>query len=257
MTAADRSTAPTPRPLAHGRPGDHETTDRVVPGTGAMIWTLCGITLKRLLRGKALWIGGLFAALPAIYSLVIQVLGAHPASDQLFVVSTLLLVLLPAIFVGVTIGEELEDGTSTYLWSRPIERWAVVAGKLCALTPIVIVLIVAGWSAGTVIRTGAAPSPASGIALAAGCVAVSLVAAGIASIVPRHAMALTIGYMLTDVFFSAMPFSLSQVSIVYHARTLAGLTRDSPAIAAPAIAMAVIAATWTAVGLARIRRFEA
>jgi hypothetical protein len=235
---------------------DERSIGRFVPGTGAMIGTLCGITLKRLGRGKALWIGGALAMLPVLQALVVRIWGIRLGSDELFVLSTLLLVLLPAMFVGASVGNDLEDGTSTYLWSRPIARWAVLAGKLCALVPIVVVLIVAGWFAGTIIWTAEAPSFASCLALASGGVAISLVAAGIATVIPRHAMAATIGYLLADAFFGAMPFSLSQLSITYHVRTLAGLSRDSPAIAAPLIAMAVIGGVWGSIGLWRIRRLE-
>ena len=77
----------------------------------------------------------------------------------------------------------------------------MLAGKLCALVPIVIALIVGGWYAGiriwtergAVARSAASRSPPV-------CVAASLVAAGIATVVPKHGMALTIGYMLVDLF---------------------------------------------------------
>ena len=226
-----------------------------VPQTRTMIWTLCGVTLRRLVRGKALWIGGLFAALPVLPALVSRIYRIHASPDQLFNLMMLLLALLPAMFVGTSIGEDLEDGASTYLWSRPIARWAVLAAKLCALTPIVIALVVGGWAAGTAIWTGAAPSLMSCVGLAAGCIATSLVVGGIATLVPRHSMALSIGYMLADLFFGGLPFSLQQLSVSYQTRTLAGMT-SHPAILGPVIALALIAGAWSAIALARIRRLE-
>lgn len=231
-------------------------TDATVPGTRAMIWTLAGITLKRLGRGKALWIGVVFAVLPLIYAGVAQAgRFAFEARTQ-FELSALLLAVLPAMFVGASVGEEIEDRTSTYLWSRPIARWAVLAGKLVALTPIVVALIVAGWYAEFEVARRAAPTLASLLALAAGATASSLVVAGIAVIVPRHGTALTIGYMLVDLFIGAMPFSLQALSITYQSRVMAGLSHDPQAFAAPAIAMAVIAGIWIAIGVLRIRRLE-
>jgi ABC-type transport system involved in multi-copper enzyme maturation permease subunit len=229
--------------------------DRAVPSTPTMIWTLCGLTLRRLTRGKTLWIGGMLAALEVIYALAIHVRRAGSPEDQLFVLSTLLLVLLPAMFVGAAIGDDLEGGSSTYLWSRPLARWTVLASKLCALTPIVILLIVASWVAGVASWTGDMPPARTGIALAAGCIATSVVTAGITTVVPRHGMALTIGYMLADLFFGAMPFSLAELTITHQVRTLAGLSSE-PSIAAPVVAMALIAAVWGAIGVSRIRRLE-
>lgn len=231
--------------------------EKLVPTTLSTIWTLAGVTLKRLGRGKALWIGGMFAALPVAYASIVHSRHVTPAPDDLFKIPLLLLAILPAIYIGASIGEELEDRTSTYLWSRPIARGAVLAGKLAALVPIVIALLVGGWFAGIMIWTEAAPSLTSCVALAAGCVAASLVAAGIATVVPKHGMALTIGYMLVDLFIGAMPFSLNALSITNQANVLADLGGATPEIATPLIAMGVIAGLWGAIGVVRIRRLEA
>jgi ABC-type transport system involved in multi-copper enzyme maturation permease subunit len=231
-------------------------SERVVPATLSPVWTLAAVTLKRLGRSKALWIGGMLAALPIVYAAVIHKGRFSASADDLFARSTLLLTLLPAMLVGASIGEEIEDRTSTYLWSRPIARWAVLAGKLCALTPIVIVLIVGGWYAGVILWAGAAPSLTSCVALAAGCVATSLVAAGIATVVPKHGMALTIGYMLVDRFIGSIPFSLNGLSITNQTRELANLFGGQPAIATPLIAMIAVSGLWGAVGFVRIRRLE-
>ena len=234
---------------------DHERN--AVPGSLSTVWTLAGVTLRRLARGKAMWVALLFAALPVAYAVVVRSGERHlrESSKDLFTVSTLLLAIVPAMFVSASIGEEIEERTSTYLWSRPIARWAVLAAKLCALTPIVIALVVGGWAAGTAIWTGAAPSLMSCVGLAAGCIATSLVVGGIATLVPRHSMALSIGYMLADLFFGGLPFSLQQLSVSYQTRTLAGMT-SHPAILGPVIALALIAGAWSAIALARIRRLE-
>ncbi len=236
-------------------------SEPVVPTTLSPVWTLAAVTLKRLGRGKALWIGALIAALPPVFAIVFSATNLHtrhvtPVPDDLFTISVGLLVMLPAMFVGASIGEEIEERTSTYLWSRPIARWAVLAGKLCALTPVVIVLIVGGWYAGVMIWAEAAPSLTSCVALAAGCVATSVVAAGIATVVPKHGMALTIGYMLVDLFIGAMPFSLNELSITNQTRELANLFGGQPAIVTPLIAMLAVSGLWGAVGFVRIRRLE-
>ncbi|HEX8109174.1 MAG TPA: ABC transporter permease [Kofleriaceae bacterium] len=238
-------TAPAPTPA----PGD-----RGVPPTWLMIRTLAGVTLKRLTRGKALWIAAVLAALPVVFAAVLQGRGRPASPNELLAPSLLLFAVLPALLVGASVGEEIEDRTSTYLWSRPIVRWAVLAGKLIALTPIVVALSVGGWALATALARGV-PSIAGCLGLAAGAVATSLVVAGIAVVVPRHGMALTIAYMLVDLFVGELPFSLQQLAVTYHIRVLAGL-EGAPAVAAPLIGLAVIAGVWTAIGLSRIRRIE-
>lgn len=232
-------------------------TAREVPGSPAMVRTIAGVTLRRLSRGKALWIGALLAALPAIFAVIFRRWAHAPAIGDLFRMSTLLLVLLPAMFVGASVGEELEDRTSTYLWSRPLERWTVLAGKLCALAPIVIALVVGSWLAAYRLGLGELPGAASAFALGAGCIAASVTAAGISTVVPRHGMALTIGYLLVDLFIGSLPFSLQQLSISYQVHTLSHLAGGEPETAGPAIGLAAITGVWALIALLRIRRFEA
>jgi hypothetical protein len=228
--------------------------DRAVPPASAMIWTLVGVTLKRLTRGKALWIAAALAALPVVFASVLAARGRPASASELFAPTMLLFAVLPALLVGASVGEDIEDRTSTYLWSRPIARWAVLAGKLIALTPIVVALLVGGWAIAAAVA-GSAPSVAAALGLAAGAAATSLVVAGIAVVVPRHGMALTIAYLLVDLFIGELPASVQQLAVTYHTRVLAGLD-GAPGIAAPLIGLAVIAGVWTAIGLHRIRRIE-
>jgi len=226
------------------------------PGTLSTLRTLAGVTLLRLVRGKALWIGAAIAALPAIYGIAMKARRTGAPANDVMYFALLLLVLLPAMFVGASIGEEIEDRTSTYLWSRPIARWAVLAGKLCALTPIVIALVVTSWSVAIALASGHPPSLASCAALALGTTAASLVTAAIATLVPKHGMALTIGYMLVDSFLGALPFSLREISVTHQTLVLSGVERAAPTIATPLIALIVVAGLWSALALRRIRRLE-
>jgi hypothetical protein len=125
----------------------------------------------------------------------------------------------------------------------------VLVGKLCALTPLVIALIVGGWYIALQAEHAQAPFALTGLALAAGCLTASLVAAGIATILPKHGMVLTIGYMLVDLFIGAMPFSLRELSILHQ-------TGDVPSIQGPLIMMAVVSGIWGAVAFLRIRTLE-
>ncbi|HEX4416315.1 MAG TPA: ABC transporter permease subunit [Kofleriaceae bacterium] len=224
--------------------------------TRSPVATLARVTLRRLVRGRGLWVGALIALTPVLYGYVRRMSAGASEPRDLMLSTTPLLVLIPALFVASSIGEELESKTSTYLWSRPIERWQILAGKLCALVPLVIGLVVAGWLVGNLVGAGAAPSAISCVALAAGCVVIALIAAGIALLAPRQGMALTISYLLVDTFIGAWPFSLAELSVTHQVRVLAGLTDDPPAIVTPLVGMLIIAAIWGAVGFRRISRLE-
>lgn len=245
--------------------GRHPTSPRGNPRAGidptprplSTVRIVAAITLRRLGRGKALWIGAAFAALPAIYAAVVRGFRIRVGPSDLFDFEVLLLAVLPAMFIAASVGEDLEDRTSAYLWSRPIARWALLAGKLCALAPIVAALLVGSLCVAFEAGLHTMPSATSCLALAAGCVATSLISAGIATVVPRHAMALSIGYLLVDQFIGALPFTASWLSITwYQTRAMAGLSGGEPVFAAPAIAMVAIAGIWTAIGVLRIRRLE-
>ena len=121
------------------------------------------------------------------------------------------LAVVPAMFVASSIGEEIEDRTITYLWSRPLPRWHVIAGKLVALAPVAIGHL-APRLAGRRCKVGTdAPSRRDGRSSASPLprVAISMVAAGIATLAPKHGMALAIIYMLLfDVPVGEIPASL-------------------------------------------------
>lgn len=226
-----------------------------VLGAGSAVRTLAAITLTRIGRSKAPWIGMAIAVVPVLFAVLSQGRRELAAPAVLFQVSVLILALLPAMLVGSSIGEELDERTSTYLWSRPLPRWAVLAGKLCALTPIVIGLALASWVAAIGV-TGALPTLASCLAIVAGATAASLIAAGIATVMPRHSMAMTIVYLLADIFDGLLPFSVRELSVTYQTTVLGNLAQEPQAVAMPLIAMAMVAGLWLAIGLVRIRRLE-
>lgn len=224
------------------------------PSTFSSVWTLATVTFTRLTRGKALWIGGLIACLPIIYAQAVAASGHVSPPDELFMFLRPLLALFPAMFVGASVGEELEDRTASYLWSRPLPRWAVVAGKLLALAPFVIALLVGAWVIAVLSATKQPPTAASCAAIAAGALAASVVAAGVATCVPKHSTALPIGYLLVDNFLGVLPLSVSKISISAQTRVLAGMADGS--LVTAAISLAAITAVWAAIALLRIRKLE-
>jgi len=226
-----------------------------VPATGAALGSLARVTWKRMLRRKTLWVATAIALLPSIYAVSVHH-SVISSADDVFNVAKILLAILPPVFVAASIGEEIEDRTATYLWSRPLGRWTVIMGKLIALTPMVVAFVCASWllPAVAILHYDGAAVPA--LALAAGAVAASLASAGLACLVPRHGMSLTIVYVLGDLFIGAMPISINKLSFTYHVGALVSRQLDGHDKIESAIALTVIAGVWLAAGLRRIRRLE-
>jgi hypothetical protein len=170
-------------------------TNRDVPSIGAALSALARLTLVRLLRGKLLWVSVAIAFLPIALA---KAVAAQPetALTTTFGIELFVLAILPPLFAAPAIGEELEDRTATYLWSRPLPRWSILAGKLLALAPFVMAILVGSWIASIAFALHTAPPPLTIVALAAGTLAVSVVSAGIATLAPKRGMAFAIIYIL-------------------------------------------------------------
>ena len=227
-----------------------------------MTWTLASVTLRRVLRGRAVWVASVIALLPILFA---QILSRQAGAEvefipgDIFAFEQLVLAVLPAMFVASSIGEDIEDRTATYLWSRPVPRWSVLAGKLVALVPIICAIILASWTAAHVAGVGTLPSVRSCLALVLDACALSIVAAALATLVARYAMALTICYMLFfDVPLGVMPAAIQNLSLTYHGRVIAELRpRDWELATSPYTGIAMIAGIWAVVALWRVRKLEA
>jgi len=223
---------------------------RVPPSAAAALATLVRVTLLRLSRGRALWVSLLIALLPATFA---GLLGSRRVSEGPHeLIQFLVMALLPTMFVASSLGEEIEDRTTTYLWSRPIGRWTIVAGKLLALAPLATLMVVGG--AALAAQVARFPPPLSLPALAGGSLAISMLSAGLATLVPKHGMALSLIFIVVlDVPLGALPASIANISLT---RQVALLSDSDAAAVQPAVTLAIIAAVWLAIALVRIRRLE-
>jgi hypothetical protein len=236
-------------------PGSRE---RRAPGTAAAVGTLAAVTLRRLVRGRALWVSLLIAALPIGHAAAMKHLFALGLGHELFGFEVLVIAVLAPMFIGASIGEEVEDRTTTYLWSRPLRRWAILAGKLVALAPVIVVLVLASWSLASLVAWGAPPTGRTCGALAAGALALSLVTMGIATIGPRHGTALTICYLLFfDFPIAVLPATIQNASIAFQVNALAGMAPGAPSAGVAVLALTAIAGAWATIAVLRIRRLEA
>jgi ABC-type transport system involved in multi-copper enzyme maturation permease subunit len=226
--------------------------------------TIASVALRRMVRGRALWVGAIISTLPIGFAALTSARRdtgiAEPGDVFGFV--QLMLAVLPALFVASSIGEDIEDRTITYLWSRQIPRWSVLVGKLIATVPVIWLLSIASWCLAS-LAGGNQPSLESCLALALGGATLSIIAATIATLAPRYGMALTVCYMLFfDLPLGVMPAAIKYLSITQHDRTIANfktLAEDGSVSSASSavIGVVVIGAVWGLIGLWRIRRLEA
>ncbi len=229
-----------------------------VPSSARAVIAIAALTWRRAIRGRAPWVTGVLALLPLLYASLTY--RYTQRADGLFARGVFGIVLLtlaisPAMNVASSLGEELEERTSAYLWSRPLARWTIAAGKLVALAPMVAVGAIAGLVLAHVGSDGEIPPARAlagvGVAAFAFCIA----AAAIATIAPKNGMTLAICYALfIDLALGALPISLRNISISYHAGSIAGMSVDS--MNSGIIGIVVIVAVWSSIGLWRIRTIE-
>jgi hypothetical protein len=119
-----------------------------LPSLTALLW-IAWFSLREMSRRRRLISLGAINLLPVIGVLAIRLLypdQGGTAQLQLSVLSQKIFVpfLIPivAIFVGVSaIGEQVEDGTIVYPWTRPIRRRAIYLGRLVAAQSVSSLLL--------------------------------------------------------------------------------------------------------------------
>jgi hypothetical protein len=229
---------------------------------------LARLTWKRLRRGRALWLTGFLLLVPVIVAL--SLLGQPlpgPLRWRVVLEITLriLVLLAAAVHLAPAVAEELDGKTYTYLWSRPVPRWAVVAGKLMAVAPLLVLGFTLSIAAAFPIAAGGdadALLPALGRLLAAACagvIAASAVSVGAGALFPRHPLVVVLGYFL--VVEQALPFIpvVGNLSIFYHLGAVAEVAARGAGTHSPAAALGgllLLSLAWAAVGLWRVGAAE-
>jgi ABC-type transport system involved in multi-copper enzyme maturation permease subunit len=215
------------------------------------------VTWIRAVRSRAIYGAILLALMPLAMAVIFRGLGERHWRGVVEIGHASAAVLAALVVAG-PIGEEFEDRTMTYLWSRPLPRWSVIVGKLVALAPLAA-LLVAGGMAIALRESGGEPMGAIervALAMGLGMLARAAVAAAIATLVPRQALALTIAYLFFfDLPLAAIPARLQVATIWFHEDAIAGLELDERTPAG-VIGLCAIAAFFLAVALWRVRRIE-
>ena len=121
-----------------------------LPSMGAVAW-ICWFSLREMSRRRRLFSLGAISMLPVLVVLAIRIwFGDQGLTAQLQLSSLTHEVIIPflipivAMAVGVSaIGEQVEEGTIVYLWTRPVRRRAIYLGRLLA-AQIVSSLLLSG-----------------------------------------------------------------------------------------------------------------
>ena len=222
-----------------------------VPSPLAAVMTIARVTLLRMTRGRLIWVALAISVIPVLLVLVVR----QDNDELLFNTQMLMLAILPPMLVASSIGEEIEERTATYLWSRPLPRWTILLGKLVALVPLAIAIIVGTYAIAAELTLHVVLVKGM-IALGVGALATSIVAAGIATLVPKHGMSLSIIFLLfVDLPVGAIPASVRLVSVTHLASSI-GQTNEATPVSTAAIAMVVIVALWMTLAFRRIGRLE-
>ena len=229
---------------------------KVLGGLEATI-AIARVSFTRAIRTRTLYGAFGVAALPLVLAAILSALRVHEWRTVVEM-SMLTNAVLAALLVAGLIGEEFEDKTMTYLWSRPLPRWSVITGKMLALVPLAAALAAGGVAFAVNASGDHDHAPLARIAegIAAGMLARSAIAAAWATLVPRQSLALTIAYLFFfDFPLGLIPARLQSVSVLFHESQLTGVAHDE-GITSAIIGLVAISGVWLGVALWRVRRIE-
>lgn len=236
-------------------------SNRVLGGLEASL-AVSRVTTLRTLRGRALWVVVGLSTLPFLWSLIMRDRSVDDDWGAVMAFWGYLLAVLPPVLLAGAIGEEFEEKTSAYLWSRPLPRWSIIVGKIIALLPplwvvLGISLVIpfyalfpdAGDHGSILVR--------SMIAVVAGTIGAGAVTAGLAALAPRYGTVLSLAYLVfIDRTLGWLDAKIALVSVTYHSLRISGVYGEGFSVAKGLSWIAGISAVWLAIALWRVRRLE-
>lgn len=231
------------------------------------------LSLRRVLRGKALWVALGLALLPCLLAVARRAHGSDAYESWRITFGFFLLVLpiVPPILVAASLSDELDDKTSAYLWSRALPRWSVVSGKLLGLAPVCAAAMLVGLTLSWFILGGDAEigQRAAGdwnanaeaapvfwrhaVGLTAGAIGASAISALFATLVPRFAVPIAVCWLLLlDAPIGALDMNLHVLAISYGAREIA----KGAHVLTGVTSLSALVAIALAISMRRIARLE-
>jgi ABC-2 type transport system permease protein len=231
-----------------------------VLGGGEASMAVAAVTFRRMMRGRILWVIGGLSLLPFAVAGMAKLADSDPvdAWDGIVAIWSYLIAILVPLLLAGSIGEEIEERTASYLWSRPLPRWSIIGGKLVALVPTLWIILTASLLVTTTLYSIGLDEPARILgACVLGVTALSAVTAGIASLTPRVGTLIALGYLvILDRNLAWFSGAIAKVSIAYHMLNLAGVHKAHEATLEAAAWLIGMSVVWMGVAAWRIRRIE-
>ena len=109
----------------------------MIAAVGAMgqIGAILEVTVRALVNRRRTLLMLLLASAPVLIALLIRVAGRPVDPERLAgnildgLVLRTVLPLIALVFGTAALGSELEDGTATFLFTKPVPRWKIVLAK--------------------------------------------------------------------------------------------------------------------------------
>jgi ABC-2 type transport system permease protein len=208
-----------------------------IPAVLSALGALFGLTLRQQARGRRFLILVFLFCLPAVVALLARYSnpGVRWASLEfdlvLRLIANALVPLTALLYASGMIQDEVEDQTLTYLFLRPLPKWAIYLVKLLA-TLLVTILLTAVFTAVTYLALyGRLPGLGEEILGDRLPKAVALLALallgycslfGCISLLVRQVLLVGVAYIvLFEGLIAGIDFAIRQVTVIYYFRVLA------------------------------------
>ena len=197
------------------------------------------LALRQMLGGKKIWILGVFLSLPILLlALILAASGFDIPDDEgvdiegyamsafLYVMYPQSLCILASLLYGASLlAGEIEDKTLTYLFTRSLPRWKILAGKYLATATALSVLIVARMSVSFVLcglPIGLKVWAALVATITCACFGFTAVFCLLGLLVPRRAIPAGLIYaVIVEGLLSTVPAVVNELTVSYYLRSLA------------------------------------
>ncbi len=206
------------------------------PSGMAVTRLIATLSPRRARRSRLIRVAMAVLALPVLASIAGVAAGRNGAAFFEVILELFLRYLAPlvlALFSSQSVAEEVQGQTITYLWSRPIARWAlpvgkylgtlVITGTLLTLSLIACYLVAMIPAGGSLFSE--LPLLALGwVSLMAGTLYFAALASAFGAMVTSFPFAIMLIYVLAiDVAMGFVPGILKVIAMTVHLRAIAGL----------------------------------
>lgn len=213
------------------------------PGGMAVARQIAGMSVQRASRSRLLRVTLAVLTLPVLTTLAGVLSGRNGSAFFETVLELYLRYLAPlvlAFYASQSVAEEVQGRTITYLWSRPIPRWALPLGKYLGtvlITASLLSLSLVACYLVAMIPAGSAlfaelPLLALGlVSIVVATLYFAAVAAAFGALIASFPFAVMLIYVLAiDIAMSFVPGMIKVLSMTVHLRVIAGLYRPQTGV---------------------------